>query len=274
MRLTTLIPLAAVTAALVIPDESITERILVEQGESKTVFDKLPPKDILVFLTDETFNDAIFVGNGLDRAFDAAPDADQETKASFECHSSMTAFDAQAWLDSATSFLEEVDIFESSDKPHHPPHHRPHHPPHGKPDKTIYELINNSKHTTTFARLINEFDDIVSFLNSTTANHTIFAPSDAAFKKLPKHDKPSKDLIKKVLSYHISSGYYPVPRILASHTIPSDLKEESIGGNQQRLRVSPALQGLAINFYSHVIAHNIVSQRSRHLTETPFLTNP
>jgi uncharacterized surface protein with fasciclin (FAS1) repeats len=173
----------------------------------------------------------------------------------------MMAFDAQAWLDSAASSIESTEIIESEEQPQPPPHHKkPHHPHHGKSNMTIYELINSSKHTTKLAKLINEFDDIVSFLNSTTAHRTVFAPTDAAFEKLPDHHKkPSKDLIKKVLSYHFSEGFYPVLRILASHTIPSAWKEEALGDKPQRLRVGLTLRGLTVNFYSHVIAPNIAS---------------
>merc|ERR1712098_980495 len=58
------------------------------------------------------------------------------------------------------------------------------------------------------------------------------------FEKLPKgHKKPSKELIKKVLAYHVSPDFYPAGRVLVTHTIPTALGEDSLGGNPQRLRV-------------------------------------
>ncbi|PIG85568.1 Fasciclin domain family protein [Aspergillus arachidicola] len=59
--------------------------------------------------------------------------------------------------------------------------HPPHHPP---SDKTIYELITESKYTTILAKLIKEDEELVHLLNSTEANHTFFAPTDDAFKKI------------------------------------------------------------------------------------------
>lgn len=93
----------------------------------------------------------------------------------------------------------------------------------------------------------------------------MFAPTDKAFAKIPHHGdhKPSKEMIKKVLEYHVSPEFYPAGRVLVSHTIPTALKE-SFGA--QRLRVGLGLKGLAVNFYSKVIAVNIVSFPSFHHT--------
>lgn len=88
----------------------------------------------------------------------------------------------------------------------------------------------------------------------------MFAPTDKAFKKLPKgHKKPSKELIKKVLTYHFSPDFYPVKRLLPTYTLPTALTEEALGGEPQRLRVGVSLfKGLTINFYSRIVAVNIV----------------
>lgn len=97
-------------------------------------------------------------------------------------------------------------------------------------------------------------------MNGTAANYTVFAPTDKAFEKIPKHHhKSSKELIKKVLSYHVSADFYPAGRVLVTHTIPTIVSEESLGGEPQRLRVGLGLKGLAVNFYSRIIAINIVS---------------
>jgi len=99
----------------------------------------------------------------------------------------------------------------------------------------------------------------VEILNGTAANYTLFAPTDKAFEKIPKgHKKPSKELIKKVLAYHLSPEFYPAGRVLVSHTIPTSLGEDQLGGEPQRLRVGLGLfKGLSINFYSKIIAVNI-----------------
>jgi uncharacterized surface protein with fasciclin (FAS1) repeats len=172
-------------------------------------------------------------------------------------------YDVDSWLEGSP--YDESLWEQDEDHPHHPPHHGkpphhgdPHHPPHHeKPNMTIYELISKSKYTTKFAELINEHEDLVQLLNDTKANHTIFAPTDSAFDKIPEHHKkPSKEFIKGVLLYHIAPGCYPAGRVLHSYTIPS-LFEPSDLGHKQRLTVRVTLRGPAINFYSRLVATNI-----------------
>lgn len=140
-----------------------------------------------------------------------------------------------------------------------PPHHKkPHHGDHGKPNRTVYELINESKYTTKLAKLINEYDDIVQLLNGTKANYTIFAPTDEAFEKIPSHGKkPSKEFLKDILLYHVVDDFYPAGRVLQSYTIPTLYTPEHLLGHQQRLTVRVTLKGPAINFYSRLVALDI-----------------
>ncbi|KAH0547887.1 hypothetical protein GP486_008371, partial [Trichoglossum hirsutum] len=121
-------------------------------------------------------------------------------------------------------------------------------------------IISKSKYTTKLAKIISKDKNLVHLLNSTKANHTVFAPIDAAFKRIPKHGKkPPKGFVEKVLKYHIAPGRYPAGRVFHSHTIPTILDEPALGKEPQRLRVGFSVKGLDINFYSRVIAVNIVS---------------
>jgi uncharacterized surface protein with fasciclin (FAS1) repeats len=271
MKLSTLLPLAALGSAFVIVDEAVLNKVPIESKETpKTFLDKLPSKDDVVSYVEEAFDGVTALsGNALDKAF-RVNDA-----GAFQCHSSMTAFDVQAWLSSGVSpFADsaetmEVDAFEimkvmESDedrpkRPHHGPHHKkPHH--HHKPNRTIWEMISTSKYTTKLAKLVSEFDDLVDVLNGTSSNITLFAPTDKAFEKIPDHHKkPNKELIHNVLRYHVSPGFYPAGRVLITHTIPSAYSEERLGGEAQRLRVGFSIfKGLNINFFSKVVAANIV----------------
>lgn len=265
----TILPLAALTSAFVIPDDEMTNQIMIEsKSQSQSFLDRIQGGIDKVWTeVEETFKDAVVLGeNTIDKAINIA----SEGVKTFECHHSMTKFDTQGWLDSAISTVEDVDIFDGD---HHkpPPHHRkPKHPKHGHhghhhaPNKTVYEMINSSKYTTKLAKLINEYPDLVDALNGTAANYTVFAPTDKAFEKLPKHHKkPSKELIKKILGYHVSADFYPAGRVLVTHTIPTILGEPAIGGEAQRLRVGFGIpKGLNINFYSRIVAVNIVSLSS------------
>lgn len=257
MKLITLLPLAALGTAFVIVEEALFNQIPVEsQHKSKTFFEKLPSKSDIFSHVEGAFDVVFsFSENAIDKAINAVSEATETVESSFKCHSSMTAFDAKAWLDESTVAVPDVKLVQ--DRPRHPPHKKPHH--HKKPNQTIYELISSSKYTTKLAKLISEFDDLVDILNGTSANYTLFAPIDAAFEKIPKHGKkPSKELIRNILAYHVSPDFYPAGRVLVTHTIPSAYHEERLGGEPQRLRVGFGLfKGLNINFFSRIIAVDI-----------------
>lgn len=98
-------------------------------------------------------------------------------------------------------------------------------------------------------------------LNSTHANYTVFAPTDKAFEKIPKHPdhEPSKELIESILKYHVSPDFYPAQRVLVTHTVPTLLESDSLGSEPrpQRLAFKINLKGLTVNFYSRIVAVNI-----------------
>ncbi|KAK4229913.1 Fasciclin domain-containing protein [Podospora fimiseda] len=160
--------------------------------------------------------------------------------------------------------LDDTDDNEDdNDHPHQPPHRRPPgrgHRHHGDKTKTIYDQIKESRYTTKFAKLVEEHDEIKSLLDDTGANHTIFVPTDKAFDRIPHHpkDPPPKEFILALLKYHALAGLWPVPRILHSYTLPTELSLETLGDNPQRLRVNLGLFfTLHINLYSKVVAGNI-----------------
>lgn len=239
--ITTLLPLAALSQAIVLPNEDLTDRILRESQKPATLLDRL---------SDKTRELAAKVEGLVSQIGENALDVALQT-ADFDYDVSL----AGGWLDSAKHLAGEVI------NGHHGKHgkhgHHGHH--HGKSNRTIYELINESKYTTTLAKYINEYPDIVEALNGTARNMTVFAPTDEAFEKLPKDCKPSKDLIKKILAYHISPDFYPARRVLVTHTIPTTFGEERLGGQPQRLRLGLGWKGLAVNFYARIIAVDIVS---------------
>jgi uncharacterized surface protein with fasciclin (FAS1) repeats len=131
---------------------------------------------------------------------------------------------------------------------------------HDKSDLTIYQLISQSKYTTKLAALVDEHEDIVQLLNSTSANYTLFAPIDSAFEHIPKDKKPSKEFVEAVLKYHVGLGLYPARRVCLTHTLPTALDEPLLGNKPQRLRTSVGWHsGVRVNFYSKVVAADIVS---------------
>ncbi|KAL1981266.1 hypothetical protein VTN96DRAFT_2865 [Rasamsonia emersonii] len=149
--------------------------------------------------------------------------------------------------------------------PHRPPPQRPPFDepeddmPHGghQPNQTIYQFISESEHTRIFAKIIEEFDEVVDYLNSTKANYTVFVPVDAAFQKFKHHPKPTKEFVLKWLEYHVSPGLYTRRTFFSAQTVPTLLKEENNSFNPQRISTQVGLKGLTLNFHSHVIRSNI-----------------
>lgn len=255
MRLSHLLLLAAACTAFVLPDQEVFSSLAIEDRKDSfgSVLDSLPSSHDLWQAAEQNV-DKVFKCAKVtwDEAVKSAEDVAGNIRDDFE-----EAFAGESWLQSAKSEEYELDLFVRP--PHHePPHHGPHHPHHGKPNRTVYELINESKYSTKLAELINEDEELVKLLNSTTANFTVFAPIDSAFEKIPEHHKkPSKEFIKKLLTYHVSTDFYPAGRVLVSRTIPTALSSEELGDEPQRLSTQISFRGLTVNFYARIIAIDI-----------------
>ena len=245
MRFSRVVPFIPLASALVITEAEVFEKLPKSNRHIENA--KLSGKELLdnaQGVLDDTFNKLKESAHDIySRIHDAGANV-------------------ESWLE-GSSFDDATINFGGGDEhpPHHPPHDGPpHHPPHhgdDKPNRTVYELINESKYTTKLAKLINKYDDLIETLNSTKANYTIFAPTDEAFEKIPDHGKhPSKEVLKDILLYHVSPDFYPAGRVLHSYTIPTLFEPEKLG-HKQRLTVRVTLKGPTINFYSKLVAVNI-----------------
>jgi len=260
MRFSRVVPLLPLASALVITDAEVFQNI---EKSGKSIIDNAQG------VLDDAFG----------KAHDAYNKVKDEAKNIYsKVHDA--GCDVDAWLQGSQFDDSVIDFEEDHDHPHHPPPHhgpgpkppgrrpghgppphhgKPHHPPHDdKPNRTVYELISESKYTTKLAKLIDEYDDLVKLLNGTKANYTIFAPTDEAFEKIPHHGKkPSKEVLKSILLYHVSDDFYPAGRVLRSYTIPTLFEPKKNLGHAQRLTVRVTLKGPTINFYSKLVAVNI-----------------
>ena len=271
MKFSHVLPLAALATAFVIPDEQVMSQISIEPNRpSKSLFAYLPSKDELIHEFENSFSHIVESSrNALDEAVELASSVVENTFQSFDESSCNT----NAWLSSEFDPVDEHGELGEHDGRGRRGRHGRHGGSRKAPNMTVYQLISESKYTTKLAGLINEYDDLVQLLNGTAANYTIFAPIDKAFEKIPEGaPKPSKELLKKVLTYHVSSDFYPAGRVLVSHTIPTLLSGERLGGNPQRLSTNIGLKGLTVNFYSRIIAINIVSSDVERLSNIANLT--
>ncbi|RWA11481.1 hypothetical protein EKO27_g3652 [Xylaria grammica] len=215
MRYINLLPLAAaLSTAIVVPDDATAQELGLEVGKSENA-----PKALWDSLRSVS-----------EAAFDFV---DKK---------------AHRFVDHVDSLFDADDAYDVFGIP------RPGHG-HGPSNLTIYQAIQSANFTKKFAALVNDFPDIVDLLNSTETNVTVFIPFDKAFEKIPEHGhKPPKEFLEKILEYHVLPGLYPAGRVLASHTLPTALKDPALAGRPQRLRVGLGLFGLKINFFSKIIA--------------------
>ena len=245
MRLQQLLPFAAAASAIVIPDEALMKQISLE-SDSRDIFDK-------------------YASSAQGLAGDAKCRFSNVVEATHDffdnaVHSVKETFDS-ATSELSSTIQDEFLASDHDDHGHHP--HKPHKGhPHHRLNLTVYQLISESKYTTKLAALINEFDDVVTLLNSTEANFTVFAPTDSAFEKIPDHGhKPSKDVLLKVLSYHVVPGLFPAGRVLASHTLPTLLEGDELSSDPkttpQRLNIKLGWTGLYIDGFSKVVYPNV-----------------
>lgn len=239
MRSFAILPLAAAASAFVVPDIETFSQLPVHgqqpHHDDSSWQDWFPSVDSISSSVHDVVDS---LSSGVEETFHAV-----KGKLETELES---IFDE----DATSAVVEELD---AADKPRRGGRHE-------KSNQTIYQLISQSKYTTKLAALVDEHEDIVQLLNSTEANYTLFAPIDSAFEHIPKDKKPSKEFVESVLKYHVGLGLYPAGRVLVTHTLPTALDEPLLGNKPQRLRTSVGLlSGVRVNFYSKVVAVDIVS---------------
>lgn len=272
MRFEVVLPFAALATAIVIPDEAMIAQVPYETApELHSLWDRLPDfSDIKDKIKTPFKHEAESLRHPLDEALSEVKEHGCKKDHKGTGFKDPT-FDYQAWIEHG---LKKHDSLKELDFPnqHGPPHkrprkprlhwpHWPHHPHHHTSNLTIYELISKSNYTKILASYIDKDSDLVKSLNSTKANYTIFAPVDSAFEKLPKDFKPSKELIRKVLSYHVLPGLYSTRRLGFTKTAPTLLELDSLGGNPQRVLFKwlGFFRGWRINYFSKLLVGNIVS---------------
>lgn len=178
MKLVQILPLAVLSTAFVIPDEQVMSQVAIESNRAPESFlEKIPSKDEVIKQFEDSFTELIETSKN---AFDDAIDYATETKEEVSDKAYETAYHVSSWLDSAVGRVQELreDVipFSEDDEEHHGGKGRKGRKGrHGhcmKPNKTVYELISQSKYTTKLAALINEYEDVVELLNGTATNYS------------------------------------------------------------------------------------------------------
>ncbi|KAH1297919.1 hypothetical protein KXV81_006194 [Aspergillus fumigatus] len=268
MKLYCLWPVLSLCAAIVIPDEQVLSNIA-KPDTNKNSVDK-DSTSLLSSIESSVKDAANDFRNALDEALELASDAVTTQRLQ------SGAFEAASWITNSFDHPTDAEYLPQDLKQlpqylHPRPPFPPHHPSF---NKTIYELIKSSKYTTILAKIIDEDDELVQFLNSTDANHTFFAPTNEAFSKIPhhcpgrdhdhdgdddhKHHKVPKEVIRAIFHYHVAPGRYSAADVFHSHTVPTTLNESALGHDlPQRLAVRVGWKGLTLNYYSHIVAADI-----------------
>ncbi|KAJ5581728.1 hypothetical protein N7535_000348 [Penicillium sp. DV-2018c] len=173
-------------------------------------------------------------------------------------------------------------------RPCHPyPPRKPDQPRHGpidacpgslcKPEKTIWELIKESEHTSRLAELISNNSDLIKILNSTESNYTLFALTNQALDSLPRGPTGLSDKdISTLLRYHIVDGRVPIKQVSGYQTLSTKLKESALGSKmQQRIVVREHENGVILNRRSLVVGVDMKTKNGMiHLLDTPLNPPP
>lgn len=250
MKFLHFLPLFSICAAYVIPPEEILGDLGYEHNVQKE--------------QDQT----VEIQNPLDDVLDSTPVQTLDSDSS-------QGYDIQSWIDrvkdTALDYIQDAEQDDDEDeikngRPHLPfPLPHPHHPS-STTNQTIYQLITSSRYTTNLSAIINEDPSLVQLLNATHADYniTLFAPTDRAFAKLPPHlPRPSREFVRAVMKYHLADGVYPALDVFHRQTAPT-LLNESIDGRElpQRVTLRAGWRGLKVDFYSRLVAVDIVCPTS------------
>ena len=173
MKLISVLPFAAFSFALVIPDERVMSQVAIESDQtSESFIEKTPSKDQAVNQFQNSFTKLLDTSKTF---FDDTVEHVTETKEEVTDQAYETAYHVSSWLDSAANKVQESGQdflpFSEDDKDHKG--RKGHHGHCKKPNLTVYELISKSKYTTKLAALINEYEDVVELLNGTAANYSM-----------------------------------------------------------------------------------------------------
>lgn len=275
--------LAGILPALsfVIPDEAVAKQVFIQGHEESSSFQFEEFKRVFEKLEDtfeeklheiigkiENFEGNLGVGKTGDTSgaaiFDNSLDAFHKLKPEQPFPDSYEYFDGHAWM---SHYIQSTDALFASfpyDKDHHSHGKYPKMPPydHGShTDSTLFEIITNSKYTTKLAELIKQDNDLVHLLKDPKANLTIFAPEDEAFDRLPNKDPKDvpKDLLRRVLMYHIADGTHDSQDLIYHNTLITKLHEDDLGkGMHQRVRIGFGSHGPAVNYYSKLTMVDVV----------------
>ncbi|KAJ5834097.1 hypothetical protein N7447_000123 [Penicillium robsamsonii] len=144
-------------------------------------------------------------------------------------------------------------------------------------DKTTWELIKESEHTSRLAELIASNKDLIEILNSTTANHTFFALTNHALEGLPQGKRgPSAKFIASLLQYHILPGRLSIHHIAGHQTLPTKLKESTLESKlPQRIVVREHPDGVMLNERSRVVGADMKTKNGIiHIITSPLHPPP
>lgn len=106
MKLISILPFAALSVGFVIPDEEVMSQVAIESHQApESVIDNLPTKDQVITEFEITVSNLIRTSKS---AFDHALDYAAETGEEASTMAHETAFDANAWLESATNKVKDL----------------------------------------------------------------------------------------------------------------------------------------------------------------------
>ncbi|KAJ5331574.1 hypothetical protein N7476_001357, partial [Penicillium atrosanguineum] len=142
------------------------------------------------------------------------------------------------------------------------------------PSVTIEHVLQSAK-TSRLANLMKNTDYLVNVLNSTTANYTLFAPTNSALERLLDEEPPT-ELLKQIEHYHVIPGLFNTNKCRRHQTLRTALNESSLGKHMpQRVVVRKRQNALLLNGMSRIVVGDISAKNGiMHQINIPLLPPP
>ncbi|KAJ5819367.1 hypothetical protein N7474_004958 [Penicillium riverlandense] len=300
------LPVAAVaplSSAFVVPDEKVLGQFRLEKQQPERNAGELDvPSHVVDIEEDDIDSDLLWALTMMKDEHDSVFDVvDSYSYIATPEESGCTSQEDGEYGDDGddSDSDDEGDDDDDDDGEHRAPHRRPRRPhrgpyPHPHPGRcpgsdlcpaqlTIWELLSEDRQTAHLADILSSDTNLVTLLNSSAANYTVFAPTNRALARLPREGgggkKPSRKFLSRLLRYHIIPGRVGVEELVAAglQTLPTLFNESALGKNlPQRVVVSRGFgEEVVLNWGGRVVVGDITATNGLiHAINTPLVPPP
>ncbi|KAH6658959.1 FAS1 domain-containing protein [Truncatella angustata] len=139
---------------------------------------------------------------------------------------------------------------------------------------TLYGFLQNDSASSEFCRLLDRCPRLVSLLQDTTQEHTIFLPANEYWRQEHRLREAAWGDAEDLISLHLSPHYVTTEGLLHMPNVPTLLNPAGLNG-PQIIRARASGSRWELNSASHIVAGNIIcSNGVIHRTDRPLVLAP